>query len=124
MCGSIQNRGRVVYSVDDVFVHSYEDGDLAQMVERTLSMREAQGSIPWFSTLFVFLSDLGFNACGVLCLPPYNKARAANQREQTKPKRYLQIAKRVRSPGIEPGSITWQATIITTRPRARYLFKW
>jgi hypothetical protein len=24
----------------------------------------------------------------------------------------------MRSPGIEPGSITWQATIITTRPRA------
>ena len=23
----------------------------------------------------------------------------------------------MRSPGIEPGSITWQATIITTRPR-------
>jgi hypothetical protein len=23
----------------------------------------------------------------------------------------------LRSPGIEPGSITWQATIITTRPR-------
>ena len=26
--------------------------------------------------------------------------------------------KKMRSPGIEPGSITWQATIITTRPRA------
>ena len=25
---------------------------------------------------------------------------------------------KMRSPGIEPGSITWQATIITTRPRA------
>jgi hypothetical protein len=25
--------------------------------------------------------------------------------------------KSMRSPGIEPGSITWQATIITTRPR-------
>ena len=25
--------------------------------------------------------------------------------------------KKLRSPGIEPGSITWQATIITTRPR-------
>jgi hypothetical protein len=24
---------------------------------------------------------------------------------------------KMRSPGIEPGSITWQATIITTRPR-------
>ncbi|PVU89269.1 hypothetical protein BB559_005164, partial [Furculomyces boomerangus] len=24
-------------------------GDLAQMVERSLSMREVQGSIPWFS---------------------------------------------------------------------------
>jgi hypothetical protein len=27
--------------------------------------------------------------------------------------------KGLRSPGIEPGSITWQATIITTRPRTR-----
>lgn len=27
----------------------------------------------------------------------------------------------MRSPGIEPGSITWQATIITTRPRTRDL---
>ena len=26
---------------------------------------------------------------------------------------------KMRSPGIEPGSITWQATIITTRPRAQ-----
>jgi hypothetical protein len=29
----------------------HQDGDLAQMVERMLSMHEAQGSIPWFSTL-------------------------------------------------------------------------
>ena len=27
----------------------------------------------------------------------------------------------MRSPGIEPGSITWQATIITTRPRALFI---
>ena len=27
-------------------------GDLAQMVERVLSMHEAQGSIPWFSTFW------------------------------------------------------------------------
>ena len=30
----------------------HQVGDLAQMVERMLSMHEAQGSIPWFSTLF------------------------------------------------------------------------
>jgi hypothetical protein len=30
-----------------------------------------------------------------------------------------QTKKHMRSPGIEPGSITWQATIITTRPRTR-----
>jgi hypothetical protein len=30
-------------------------GDVAQMVERLLSMQEAQGSIPCFSTLFFFL---------------------------------------------------------------------
>jgi hypothetical protein len=29
------------------------------------------------------------------------------------------VKKKMRSPGIEPGSITWQATIITTRPRTR-----
>jgi hypothetical protein len=31
--------------------------------------------------------------------------------------------KRMRSPGIEPGSITWQATIITTRPRTLVEFQ-
>jgi hypothetical protein len=30
---------------------------------------------------------------------------------------FFNMAKKMRSPGIEPGSITWQATIITTRPR-------
>ncbi len=61
------------------------------MVERTLSMREAQGSIPWFSTLFVFLSDLGFNACGVLCLggvfvlsdKPYNRPTTRTKKTKT-----------------------------------------
>lgn len=37
------------------------------MVERTLSMREAQGSIPWFSTIFC-LSNLGVNVVEVLYL--------------------------------------------------------
>lgn len=32
--------------------------------------------------------------------------------------------KGLRSPGIEPGSITWQATIITTRPRTRCGSRW
>ena len=31
---------------------SSRSGGLAQMVERVLSMHEAQGSIPWFSTFF------------------------------------------------------------------------
>ena len=36
-------------------------GDLAQMVERMLSMHEAQGSIPCFSTFFLLLiKKLGF----------------------------------------------------------------
>ena len=34
------------------------DGDLAQMVERSLSMREALGSMPRFST-FIFFLEVG-----------------------------------------------------------------
>ena len=34
------------------------DGDVAQMVERPLSMREVQGSIPCFSTFSRFASTL------------------------------------------------------------------
>ena len=33
------------------------DGDVAQMVEHSLSMRGARGSIPRISTLFSFFSD-------------------------------------------------------------------
>ena len=33
--------------------------------------------------------------------------------------RRVKKRQKMRSPGIEPGSITWQATIITTRPRAQ-----
>ena len=33
------------------------------------------------------------------------------------PKNQKPKNQKMRSPGIEPGSITWQATIITTRPR-------
>jgi hypothetical protein len=34
-----------------------------------------------------------------------------------RPSKTTEQKKTLRSPGIEPGSITWQATIITTRPR-------
>jgi hypothetical protein len=34
-------------------------------------------------------------------------------------KQYKNQKSTLRPPGIEPGSITWQATIITTRPRTR-----
>jgi hypothetical protein len=34
-----------------------DQGDVAQMVERMLSMHEAQGSIPCFSTFFFLLTD-------------------------------------------------------------------
>ena len=33
--------------------------------------------------------------------------------------KFVCYIKKMRPPGIEPGSITWQATIITTRPRTR-----
>ena len=44
MCGLLKN----VSASNNI----QQVGDLAQMVERMLSMHEAQGSIPWFSTLF------------------------------------------------------------------------
>ena len=39
-------------SLSDMRVHYSSDGKLAQMVERSLSMREVPGSIPGFSTCF------------------------------------------------------------------------
>ncbi|PRP83633.1 hypothetical protein PROFUN_08359 [Planoprotostelium fungivorum] len=41
-------------------------GDLAQMVEHSLSMRGAQGSIPWFSTHLFAGSDFFFHWCSVI----------------------------------------------------------
>jgi hypothetical protein len=38
-----------------VFTPPLNIGDVAQMVERLLSMQEAQGSIPCFSTIFFFI---------------------------------------------------------------------
>ena len=35
-----------------------DEGDIAQMVERSLSMREASGSIPDISTFFFFFNFL------------------------------------------------------------------
>ena len=57
--GSIPGRGVFsIYVVRDVHIYAVRDvqiycnGDLAQMVERSLSMREALGSMPRFSILF------------------------------------------------------------------------
>ena len=100
------------------------------MVERTLSMREAQGSIPWFSTLFWSFKNFVCVSVSVfvlfffflLVVKTRDSSRGTKkQPKETQKKKKKKDAKNVRSPGIEPGSITWQATIITTRPRARYL---
>ena len=73
MCGLLKN----VSASNNI----QQVGDLAQMVERMLSMHEAQGSIPWFSTLFwLFFSFLGGGA-------------AVTGRAKSTPE-----------PGIEPGS--------------------
>ena len=64
------------------------------MVERMLSMHEAQGSIPCFSTFF-FLHR--------------------NSQQQRK--------KNMRGPGIEPGSTAWKATMLTITPATLLLFQ-
>ena len=46
-----------------------------------------------------------------------NKKRPTNALTHTHCHTKKKAKKNLRSPGIEPGSITWQATIITTRPR-------
>ena len=43
------------FSLDFCFGSPSTDGDVAQMVERSLSMREVRGSIPCISTFLVFL---------------------------------------------------------------------
>ena len=44
-----------------LFVASTRSGELAQMVERSLSMREVPGSMPGFSTsIFFFLQFFSF----------------------------------------------------------------
>ena len=62
----MNNRYHIYFGYDEIILSiSLEDivlimtifnlickGDLAQMVERVLSMHEAQGSIPWFSNIF------------------------------------------------------------------------
>ena len=51
--------------VTDLIIQSVVIGGLAQMVERSLSMREVPGSIPGFSIFFVrlFGSIPGFSVC-------------------------------------------------------------
>ena len=52
-----------------VFVHSISTGELAQMVERSLSMREVPGSIPGFSTQDFFLFFLYTYIIIIMCIP-------------------------------------------------------
>jgi hypothetical protein len=54
----------------------------------------------------------------------YMKCTIVEQHNNTKAKgnqKRKEQKNKLRSPGIEPGSITWQATIITTRPRTRFM---
>ena len=46
----------------------YQLGDVAQMVERSLCMREARGSIPRISIMLNFLSFMDFNFCVAILL--------------------------------------------------------
>ena len=66
----------------------YTDGGVAQMVERSLSMREVPGSIPGASNLFYY--------CCVF--EQFNH-------------------KNLHRPGIEPGPPAWQASILPLNQR-------
>ena len=59
----IKNQKLSIYVMQILSVHI--KGDLAQMVERVLSMHEAQGSIPWFST-FLFSDFMLFKSLYLL----------------------------------------------------------
>ena len=61
----IKNQKLSLYSMQ--FVSIRIKGDLAQMVERVLSMHEAQGSIPWFST-FLFSGFMAFKSFDLIIL--------------------------------------------------------
>ena len=48
-----------------IFTSYHVIGDLAQMVERSLSMREALGSMPRFSIFFLDPFGIPDNVCGL-----------------------------------------------------------
>ena len=56
-------------------------GELAQMVERSLSMREVPGSIPGFSILFLVLSHKGTFSCVLFfhCLSAFKTLNIAGE---------------------------------------------
>ena len=78
----------------------HNDGGLAQMVERPLSMREVRGSMPRFSNILIFFC-LFFSFFLVLF---FNKSIILSR------------------PGIEPGSQAWQAWIIPLNQRDSYMW--
>ena len=67
------------------------------MVERSLSMREAVGSMPTFSNFLRTMKvSIGIDDLRIML-------------------RYKTV-KTMRRPGIEPGPSAWKADILTTRP--------
>ena len=76
----IKNQKLSIYVMQILSIHI--KGDLAQMVERVLSMHEAQGSIPWFST-FLFSGFMVFKSFDLIILKTLQLIMTSTSFEQT-----------------------------------------
>ena len=83
------------------------EGDVAQMVERSLSMWEVRGSIPRVSKTF-FLNFRPSTPRSIPCTLADDVLRLAECRRRKKD---------LHRPGIEPGPPAWQASILPLNQR-------
>ena len=106
-CYAIESTFKAINWISPYWWHSkssqHNMGGVAQMVERSLSMREVPGSIPGASKSFSHL-------CA--CLPnSTNRLSIKFQLEKAKCQNSLH------RPGIEPGPPAWQASILPLNQR-------
>ena len=96
------------------------------MVERTLSMREAQGSIPCSSTFCGGVVVVGSffevdaSICGRVVKAPDSSSGQLCWREFDPHRMYFFGDKKMAVPGVEPGSSGSQPLMLTTTPYDRF----
>ena len=92
-----------------IYTSLCQEGGVAQMVERSLSMREVPGSIPGAS-IQIFLSLTGDKSSSW----PHQDSDSATSGH---PCAKIPGPKNLHRPGIEPGPPAWQASILPLNQR-------